>query len=168
MRILVFSDSHNYDVNMKKVLNLNKNRFDLCIHLGDGCREFEFLAGDYPDIPFVTVNGNGEDFWGKTRVNETVLDLDGHRVLVTHGHKYRVKESLTSLIYRANEQDCDIVLYGHTHVPQNSYDPDMGNRGIYIFNPGSISEPGFGRKPSFGTIDVTPGGIVMNIGYMER
>ncbi len=167
MRILVFSDSHNYDTNMRKAINLNRNRFDCCVHLGDGCKEFEALAQDYPDIPFVTVNGNGEDFWGSPRVSETVLDLDGYRILLTHGHKYDVKFGLTRLIYRAKERECDIVLYGHTHVPQNTYDPDIGKNGLYIFNPGSISEPGFNRKPSFGSIDLTPQGVVMNVAYIQ-
>ena len=167
MRILVFSDSHNYDKNMRQALLLNHNRFDCCLHLGDGCREFEALAEEYTGIPFVAVNGNGEDLWGSPRVTETVLDLEGCRIMLTHGHKYNVKFGTDKLIYRAIERECDIVLYGHTHVPENRYEPDMGKGGLYIFNPGSISVPPLNRRPSFGTIDITPKGISLNIAYIQ-
>lgn len=162
MRIIVFSDSHNHDANMRKALELNRNRFDLCIHLGDGCREFEFLSEKYPDIPFVTVNGNGEDYFGSKRVNETVLDLDGKRILITHGHKYNVKFGTTNLEYSAVEKECDIVLYGHTHIPDNRYIPDIMGRSLYIFNPGSISRPPLGYRPGFGVIEITGSGVSLN------
>ena len=162
MRIIVFSDSHNHDTNMKQVLHLNHNRFDLCIHLGDGCREFEALGELYSPIPFVTVNGNGEDFFGSGRVSETVLELEGKRVLVTHGHKYNVKFGTTNLEYKAVEKECDIVLYGHTHIPDNRYIPDIMGRSLYILNPGSISRPPFGHKPSFGVIEITKSGVLLN------
>lgn len=167
MRIIIFSDSHNNDSNMKSVLELNRNRFDMCIHLGDGCREFEMLSEKYCGIPFVTVNGNGEDFFGSTRVNETVLDLDGKRIFVTHGHRYNVKYSTTTLEYRAVEKECDIVLYGHTHIPDNRYIPDIMGRTLHIFNPGSISRPPLGCKASFGVLEITPKGVSLNNGYIE-
>ena len=162
MRIIVFSDSHNDDRNMKKALELNRGRFECCIHLGDGCREFELLSEKYPDIPFVTVNGNGED-WNRTPgIRETVLDLEGVRVMVTHGHMYNVKFGTTNLEYSAAEKECDIVLYGHTHIPDNRYIPDLLGRTLYVFNPGSISRPPFGHKPSFGVIEITKSGILLN------
>ncbi|MBQ4601246.1 MAG: YfcE family phosphodiesterase [Clostridia bacterium] len=162
MRIIVFSDSHNNDSNMRRALELNRCRFDLCIHLGDGCREFELLSEEYTDIPFVTVDGNGEDFFGSKRVSETVLDLDGKRIFVTHGHRYNVKFGTTALEYRAVEKECDIVLYGHTHIPDNRYLPDIMGRALYVFNPGSISRQPFGHKPSFGVIEITKAGISLN------
>ncbi|MBR4881598.1 MAG: YfcE family phosphodiesterase [Clostridia bacterium] len=162
MRILVFSDSHNSDTNMREVLRRNQTSFDLCIHLGDGCYEFEALGRLYYPIPFVTVNGNGEDWAGHKRVKETVLDLDGVRIMVTHGHLYNVKYGTTNLEYNAVEKECDIVLYGHTHIPDNRCLPDVMGRKLYIFNPGSISRPPIGRKPSFGVVEITKSGIVLN------
>ena len=35
--------------------------------------------------------------------------------------------------------------------------------GIYIMNPGSASSPRDGKKPSYGIIDITKSGILMNI-----
>ncbi len=162
MRILVFSDSHNSDTNMREALHRNHNRFDLCIHLGDGCREFETLGQLYSPIPFVTVNGNGEDWGGAQRVRETVLDLEGVRIMVTHGHMYNVKFGTTALEYRAVEKECDIVLYGHTHIPDNRYIPDIMGKSLYIFNPGSISRPPLGYKAGYGVIEITKSGIMLN------
>lgn len=162
MRILIFSDSHNFDGNMKNALARNHNRFDLCIHLGDGCREFEAAGEGYSPITFVTVNGNGEDFFGSGRVNETVLDLDGYRIFITHGHRYNVKFGYDRLIYRAAEKECDIALFGHTHIPYNKYMPELGKRGLYLFNPGSISRPPLGQKPSYGVLEIVKEGISLN------
>lgn len=167
MRILVFSDSHNNDKNMLYAIEKNRDRFDLCIHLGDGCREFEAIGEGQSPIPFVTVNGNGEDFYGSPRVNETVLDLEGYRVLVTHGHRYNVKFGATQLLYRGQERECDLLLYGHTHIPENKFLPELGKSGIYLFNPGSISRPPFGHRPSYGVIELSDKGILTNIAYIN-
>ena len=166
MKIIVFSDSHGRDTNMCRALEMNLNRFDLCLHLGDGCREFEALAQQYPGIPFVCVNGNGEELSGEPRVTETVLEPGHCRIMLTHGHRYGVKYSTTNLEYTAIERDCDIVLYGHTHLPDNRYIPREGSKGLYIFNPGSISRPHIGCKPSYGSIDITAGGILTSHGYI--
>lgn len=167
MRILVFSDSHNSDTNMNTALKRNHNRFDLCIHLGDGCREFEAAGEGYSPIPFVTVNGNGEDFFGTQRINETALDLDGCRIFITHGHRYNVKFGYDRLIYRALEKECDIALFGHTHIPYNKYMPELGKKGLYLFNPGSISRPPMGTKPSYGVIEIVKEGISLNNATIE-
>ena len=143
-KILVFSDSHNSDLNMREVLCRNHNCFDLCVHLGDGCREFEALGQLYSPIPFVTVNGNGEDWGHSQRVRETVLDLDGVRIMITHGHMYNVKYGTANLEYRAVEKECDIVLYGHTHI---QIIEELS--GHLTLNPGSVSLPKGGNPPTY-------------------
>ena len=162
MRILIFSDSHGSTVNMNAVLKRNHNRFDLCIHLGDGCREFEMTGEGYSPTPFVCVNGNGEDFFGTARISETVLDLEGYRIFLTHGHRYNVKFGTDRLIYRALEKECDIALFGHTHIPYNKYMPELGKRGLYLFNPGSISRPPLGSAPGYGVLEIVKEGISLN------
>ena len=44
---------------------------------------------------------------------------------------------LDLLRFAALENDCDIAMYGHTHVPYLEEDPDD----VTILNPGSISKP---------------------------
>lgn len=163
MKALIFSDSHQNDINIKKAIEMHKNNLDLCIHLGDGTREFLFLSEKYPNIPFVYVHGNYEDAFAKGLDVNRVLDLEGYRILLTHGHAYGVKGGSSMLIYKALEEECDIVLYGHTHKRENRYfsDPELG-RGLYIFNPGSTSRPDFGDYASCGLLEITKTGVLLS------
>ena len=61
------------------------------------------------------------------------MDLGGKRFLLVHGHQYY---SFSSLLYRGEEVHADMVLYGHTHMPDLSAD---GAR--LLLNPGSLSRP---------------------------
>ena len=142
MKALIFSDSHQKDINMKKAVELHKNNLDLCIHLGDGTREFLLLSQLYPEIPFFYVHGNYEDAFAKGADVTRILDLEGYRIMLTHGHAYGVKGGTSVLTYKAMEEDCDIVLYGHTHQRENRYISDeLRDKGLYLFNPGSVSRP---------------------------
>ena len=68
------------------------------------------------------------------------MDLGGKRFLLLHGHQYY---AMSSLLYRAEEVHADMVLYGHTHMPDLSAD---GPR--LILNPGSLSRPRGGSVES--------------------
>lgn len=163
MKALIFSDSHQSDTNMKKALEMHKNNLDLCIHLGDGTREFFFLSQEYPGIPFVYVHGNYEDAFAKGIDVTRILDLEGYRVFLTHGHAYGVKGGSSILTYKALEENCDIVMYGHTHQRENRYisGTELG-RGLYIFNPGSTSRPNFGDHASCGLLEISKSGILLS------
>ena len=79
--------------------------------------------------------------------------LAGKRFFLTHGHLYGVKSDLTRVVYAARERSADILLYGHTHVPETDYED-----GLYILNPGSIHGGG-----TYGVADLSPAGVVLNI-----
>lgn len=162
MKILIFSDSHGRDTAMKKIISENEHNIDLCIHLGDGTREFLFLSEKYPHIPFVYVHGNGEDAFASGPNAQTILDLEGKRVLLTHGHRYGVKGGTETLIYKGMEEECDVILYGHTHLKDNRYIPSQDAKPLYIFNPGSISHPMLGDSASCGLMEITSSGIMLN------
>ena len=49
-----------------------------------------------------------------------------------------------NLCYSAREIECDIVLFGHTHMP---FDEDFD--GVRVMNPGSISLPRGGNRKSY-------------------
>ena len=55
--------------------------------------------------------------------------------------------------YTAAENDCDIALFGHIHVPV-----DEEWEGIRILNPGSISRPRGGSKKSYLILEMDEGG----------
>ena len=109
------------------------------------------------------VHGNYEDAYASGPDAETVLDLDGHRLFLTHGHKYGVKGGTGNLVYRALEKECDIVLYGHTHEREDRYIPfEDRDGGIHIFNPGSISRPYFGDSASCGILEIVKSGVIFS------
>lgn len=57
------------------------------------------------------------------------MDVDGHHFFLTHGHLFN-EDHLPLL------NDGDILVYGHFHKPLAKKE-----KGIYIFNPSSISLP---------------------------
>lgn len=134
--ILIMSDSHGRNENVELAIAQVREEigeFQMLIHLGDvgDARELESLAG----VPCYIVRGN-TDYDAKL-LNANVIEAGGHRIFATHGHLYQVDMRLDLLRFAALENDCDIAMYGHTHVPYLEEDPDD----ITILNPGSISKP---------------------------
>ena len=134
--VLIMSDSHGRNENVELAIAQVREEigeFQMLIHLGDvgDARELESLAG----VPCYIVRGN-TDYDAKL-LNANVIEAGGHRIFATHGHLYQVDMRLDLLRFAALENDCDIAMYGHTHVPYLEEDPDD----ITILNPGSISKP---------------------------
>ena len=136
LRILIMSDSHGRNENVELAIAQVREEigeFQMLIHLGDvgDAREIESLAG----VPCYIVRGN-TDYDAKL-LNANVIEASGHRIFATHGHLYQVDMRLDLLRFAALENDCDIAMYGHTHVPYLEEDTDD----VTILNPGSISKP---------------------------
>lgn len=136
LRILIMSDSHGRNENVELAIAQVREEigeFQMLIHLGDvgDAREIESLAG----VPCYIVRGN-TDYDAKL-LNANVIEAGGHRIFATHGHLYQVDMRLDLLRFAALENDCNIAMYGHTHVPYLEENPDD----VTILNPGSISKP---------------------------
>ena len=136
LRILIMSDSHGRNENVELAIAQVREEigeFQMLVHLGDvgDARELESLAG----VPCYIVRGN-TDYDAKL-LNANVIEAGGHRIFATHGHLYQVDMRLDLLRFAALENDCDIAMYGHTHVPYLEEDPDD----VTILNPVSISKP---------------------------
>lgn len=144
-RVLIVSDSHGRNENIQKALE-KAGKIDLMIHLGDVGREYlqvERMAG----VPTYMVAGNN-DYGGFLR-DMCVIYIGSHKVLLTHGHRQGVHFSVDRLRYLALENECDIAMYGHTHVPFL----DEGD--VTILNPGSISLPRqMGHKKTFMIMEI--------------
>ena len=154
MRVIVFSDSHgNYDV-LEKIMERHKGDGDVFIHLGDGEREFELLTYVYNDKKLLFVSGNCD--WGTDKPDYDIVKLGGKTIFFTHGARFGVKGDLNIAKLFARKNEADILLYGHTHIAETSYDD-----GLYIMNPGSCGKPREGL-PSYGIIDITEAGIAMH------
>ena len=132
MKVLVFSDSHGNIKNMEKAINMFNN-IDTIIHLGDYVEDIEKIKKNYKDKLFIQVAGNN-DFTDIP--NEKLININGYKVFITHGHEYNVYFGIDRLYYRLREIGVNVALYGHSHKPLSFFEDDF-----LILNPGSISFP---------------------------
>ena len=61
------------------------------LHLGDLLSDAEELRHVFPDLPLTGVPGNCDGWTGA--MEERLLTLEGHRLLLGHGHQWGVKSS---------------------------------------------------------------------------
>lgn len=134
VKLLVLSDTHGDTTLAEKVLKMNSD-VDIVIHLGDYYRDIDKLQMLRPNVRFEYVYGNSDFMVGDAPV-EKLLEIEGQRILLTHGHRYSVKWGIEKLRDKACNENIQLLLFGHTHIPQVTYGP-----GYILLNPGSISEP---------------------------
>jgi len=141
MRILVFSDSHGDSESMAKVMK----RFypDAAIYLGDGIDDFLVLEKDFPNTKFFNIAGTIDDKGDPPRLER----FEEVAVYMSHEEGFAKIKADRGNIFEAIKLNAQIVLYGHTHVPEL-----FVYRGITFMNPGTISEV-YGFR-TFGLIDV--------------
>lgn len=132
MKILVFSDSHGDILPMCEAVE--RERPDHMIHLGDMVSDGRKLAQRFPQIPMEQVCGNCDGIVDTPE--KKVLELEGRKILMTHGHIYQVKTGIGTATLAAREAGVDILLFGHTHEPLCDY-----YDGLWILNPGSCRRP---------------------------
>jgi len=143
MKALIVSDTHGDERNLYKVIK-TVGPVDMLIHAGDAQgREDDIYTA--AGCPVKIVLGNNDFCSGLEYTEE--FSFDGHKILLTHGHKERVYYGTDRLFYKALEVGADIVIYGHTHIPSVEYAHEFG---VYAVNPGSLTLPRQdGRRPSY-------------------
>ncbi len=152
MRCIVVSDTHRHFGALEKVYLLHRDA-DLFIHCGDGCGDVETFRAVYPTVPLIAVSGNCDA--GNSDPVQRVLELDGFRVLVVHGHRYAVKHGPEALFDFASAGGFDLVLFGHTHTP---YCKRIGD--LLLLNPGALAQRG---NLCFATLDITEDQLIPNL-----
>lgn len=135
MQVLIVSDVHGNDEALQRALE-DCPQAQVVFCLGDGVREYEAAQASEPARDFCIVRGNCDLAAGDTPTSAVRL-IEGHRILCMHGHLHGVKYGLLRAEYAAREQDADILLFGHTHVPYGAY-----HDGLYLCNPGSLGYDG--------------------------
>ena len=172
MKILIVSDSHGISGPLRMVIM--KESPDMLIHLGDSeypQSEIASWAGA-PKTPCIFVRGNCDYNYSDPSLvrNEAVFELKGHRFFCAHGHLQRVNYGLLTLSLTAQEQGCDICLFGHTHVPYDSFGDAISSFNRYyesgfgtpsgprILNPGSIAIPRGGSKRGYMVMEMKEDG----------
>lgn len=143
-RVGVFSDTHGRLDALPEFLE-RLGQLDSVFHLGD-CVEDALQLAMRLNSGFVSVRGNCDPF--AQAPLEQVIEWNGHRILLLHGHLYPGR---LALWYKAKQENCDVVCSGHTHVGSvERYD------GILMVNPGSLSRPRDGKGPSCAILTVEP------------
>ena len=136
MKILVLSDSHASLRLMRDAIRCI--RPDAVVHLGDYFDDGEAMREENPHIPFHQVPGNCDKHrMYQFRAETLSYPVCGVKLYMTHGHNHRVKSGLYALLQDARAEQCQAVLYGHTHCPDCRQED-----GLWILNPGSCGHGG--------------------------
>ena len=158
MKILVISDTHGDIEKAREAIEDNPD-LDLIIHLGDYFRDAQKLSDFFPHIPIEYIYGNSDFMIGDVP-SEKILEFNGKRIFITHGHKYSVKWDYNKLCSKAEEMNADILLFGHTHIA------DMVRKKEYLLvNPGSISDPRDGEGESYLILEIDSKKVKTKIVY---
>lgn len=136
MKVLVISDSHQQFNSLMRIYEEEKP--DVVICAGDHSRDGEELSFVYPEAKYYIVRGNC-DIFDRRHEDEMVIELEGFKILLAHGHEYGVKRGYNIIEERGRRLRCDIVIFGHTHIQYLSK-----KDGITLFNPGAVYEREYG------------------------
>ncbi|MCC8025745.1 MAG: YfcE family phosphodiesterase [Clostridium sp.] len=153
MKILIVSDTHRRDENLKAVIERTKP-LDMFIHLGDA-EGSEHIIGTWVNegCDMEMILGNNDFFSCLDREKDIMIGR--YRTLLTHGHCYNVSVGAEALKREARARGFDIAMYGHTHRPFYEIDKKAGDKDLIVLNPGSLSYPRQdGHKPSFMLMEI--------------
>lgn len=150
MTLLIVSDTHGRVDRLERLFEMHKG-VDALIFLGDGLSDLE-RAGvkNYPFTVF-SVKGNCDGtVFGLNAMRakeEITFNFEGVSFYALHGHTRGVKFSMTNALYAAEEKGADVILFGHTHKPVDTYIPQGEynlSKPVHVFNPGSLASYSYG------------------------
>ncbi len=127
MKLLITSDVHGRLEDLKDVI---KKHVDCDLHLNAG--DMSLDPKYYESLNMITVKGNND--FGVDLPLERIIEVEGYKILLTHGHKESVKFGLTRLKLKAKLLGVNLVIFGHTHQKYMEMD-----QGILFINPGALS-----------------------------
>ncbi len=150
-KIVIMSDNHRCFEHIYDILRENQDA-DLFIHCGDN-EGFDDMLED-----FVAVRGNND--WSSDLKDFEIVDFDGYRIGVAHGHQFGYFNREEAMLQVAKAYKLDILCSGHTHMPM-----DIDLEGIKCINPGSTHLPRGGSMPSYAILYIDNG--KMNVEFKE-
>jgi len=164
LRLAVVADTHSQP-HPRAAEHLAARAPDAILHAGD-VGDLEVLEQLSRIAPVHAVRGN-IDVHAPDLPDVITLDLVGTdadaqpllRVLLVHIGVYGPKLR-ADVAASARAQGAQAVVCGHSHVPFIGRD-----RGLTVFNPGSIGPRRFQLPIVFGTMDVTPAGL--RLGHVD-
>ena len=150
MRIGIVSDSHGDTCVFEKMLAVpGAAEAELWLHAGDFAPDADALEA-MSGKRVARVLGNCDLFVDGV-YDETVVEVAGHRIFLTHGHLFNVRFDTVMLAQAARTAGADIAVYGHTHVAL----AEQGD--VTVLNPGSIARPRDEQRGSFMLVDLNVG-----------
>jgi uncharacterized protein len=161
MKVLIVSDTHGRDQYLLEAFE-RVSPIDLLIHLGDLEGSEDYIRSII-SCPMELISGNNDFFNGLPK--EKLIQIGKYRVMLTHGHRYGVNYSTNGILELARNNNADIVMFGHTHVPMI----DLSNS-IWAINPGSLALPRQnGRIPTFIIMDLdSRGDAHFTLNYLKE
>ena len=145
MRIGVVGDIHGNLSGLERALGA-MGPVDQLLFTGDGYRELVRVKLSLK-VPIIGVAGNC-DFSTDYPVDQ-FFQLESHPVMLTHGHRYGVKQGLTTIGLAGRERGVGLIVFGHTHFPLNTE-----WEGIRLFNPGTLCPGRAYRGVTYGLIEI--------------
>ena len=145
-RIFVLADTHNRFPDSVK--QMPKDAHEIW-HLGDVCAEaiLDELRPIGPRVTLVRGNCDSNFDW------PLVVDL------MRGGLKFRLQHVPPD----QPPDDVDVLLHGHTHVPQNER-----RENVLFLNPGCVTRPNRGAPPSVAWLEVADGKINWKLVPLSR
>lgn len=172
-KILVISDTHgNYDALEDIILAYGPDCDALCF-CGDGLCDIEKYIGYAfteeklkkalpPVVALGRGNGDGINFQVAIETSEekkllfkmsiksyAELTVCEKKVMTIHGHQFSVGYGLEGLNTWASTMNANVVLFGHTHVPEK-----VENGNCLMLNPGSPSRPRSSSGPTLAVVTI--------------
>lgn len=145
MIVGVLADTHG---NTEAILRqLRQQKIDCLLFAGDFYHDGQKIARSLK-IKYHGVLGNCDRSLKGVEAEE-LIEILGHKIYLTHGHQWGVKQGINRLYYRALELGADAVVYGHTHVPHLKREGD-----IWMINPGSPTRPRLGSPGTYALIEM--------------
>jgi len=143
-KIVLISDNHGDLTPVNRILQDNPVA-DYYFHCGDVCSEINLIK------PFIAVKGNND--WDPNLKKELIFEIEGHRILMFHGHNYTY--NLSSFISKVKSLKCDVAFFGHTHefMDEEAY-------GIRLINPGSCYYNRDFSTPCYAIVDIDNNGKI--------
>lgn len=160
MKIIVVSDTHGRTEALENLLaREDVRKADWLVHCGDIGDDERWLRNAFAGAVSI-VAGNCDYFTDLPK--ELTVEREGRRFLITHGHRY-LSGGISRLWYRAKEEACDVVLFGHTHMPLVAEED-----GVLFVNPGSVALPRQAdRRRTYAVINVENGKASAHIEDVE-
>jgi uncharacterized protein len=152
VRVAVISDTHG-DLSRLDQARTLLGPVDWLIHAGDYHRDAQPVAErlGVPAHRVRAVVGNCDYLMAEPALD--LFEIEGVRMLLTHGHHYGVKHTLDRIFFKAQEARVQVAIFGHSHVAVNATDS-----GILLLNPGSLSQPRLpGDPPSCALLELQNG-----------